>query len=280
MKEYYYENLREINISGIQLAYITHNGGYHPLHWHDEVELLYLLNGDADITIEGTRHHLPRKHFLAIESCQMHNTYSYDDTSMFICIHISKTQMEKYLPDIQMYQIHCNPDSITDENREHYQECCTMMERLVRLYVEDAPVFRMEAEGIILQMLAHLIQYFSSNTAPKLSKHDALTRERIQTVMSYAEEHYQEPISLTDISSELGLGKEYFCRFFKKNMGLSFQDYLNEIRQAHVYRDLINTDDPITEIMHRNGITNQKLFNQTFKKLYGCTPSAIRNKHK
>lgn len=49
-------------------------------------------------------------------------------------------------------------------------------------------------------------------------------------VITYVEKHFREPVSLSDISDELGLGKECFCRFFKKNMGLSFLSYLNEVR--------------------------------------------------
>ena len=59
-------------------------------------------------------------------------------------------------------------------------------------------------------------------------------------------------------------------------MNLSFLNYLNEVRLAHVYHDLQTSDLPISEIMLQNGLTNQKLFNRTFKELYGCTPSEVR----
>ena len=90
------------------------------------------------------------------------------------------------------------------------------------------------------------------------------------------EEHYQEPVSLQDAADLAGLGKEAFCRFFKKNIGMSFLRYLNEVRATHIYHDLVNTEDPVSYIMERNGFTNQKLFNRTFKELYGTTPSAVR----
>ena len=74
----------------------------------------------------------------------------------------------------------------------------------------------------------------------------------------------------------MGLNKEYFCRFFKKHMGMSFLQYLNDVRAAHIYQDLQNSNAPISEIMEENGFTNQKLFNKTFKALYGSTPSSVR----
>lgn len=276
MSKAYYESIKEIGNSGITLSYQTVPGGYHPLHWHEELELLYPLNGAVDINIEGKKYNLPKKQLMVVESCEVHSTYSYDSPSMFLCIHLSKKHMQQYMPEIELYQIQCRPEEITDEAFPAYLRICKMLETLTRIYVEDAAAFQLEAEGIVLQVLAHLIRHFSANTAPHLNAGDALTRERIRQIISYVEEHFRELISLSDISEELGLGKEYFCRFFKKNMGLSFLNYLNEIRLAHVYQDLITTDAPIAEIMEANGITNQKLFNRSFKELYGCTPSAIR----
>lgn len=57
---------------------------------------------------------------------------------------------------------------------------------------------------------------------------------------------------------------------------MSFLRYLNEVRVAHVYQDLVNTEEPISYIMEKNGFTNRKLFNRTFRELYGTTPSAVR----
>ena len=59
-------------------------------------------------------------------------------------------------------------------------------------------------------------------------------------------------------------------------MGISFLRYVNQVRASHIYQDLIHTDLAIAEIMEKNGFTNQKLSNRTFKELYGCTPSKIR----
>ena len=140
----------------------------------------------------------------------------------------------------------------------------------------DIPFFRLEAEGIILQTVAQLIRYFSSTSAVQLADTHLMTIDRIRKVMSYVEEHYKENISLQDVSDLLGIGKEYFCRFFKKNMGISFLQYLNEVRLSHIYQGLMDTDLPIAELMEENGFYNQKLFNRSFKELYGCTPSSVR----
>ena len=274
-----YETFREPFDTGIRISYITSPGGYHPLHWHEELELLYHLNGETDIIIDGKKYKLQKKRLMAIESRQVHSTYTYDRASMFICIHISKYYMEKYFPGLNLYQIHCTPDDITDENLLDYLKLCKMMETITRLYITESPAYAMETEGIILQIFARLIRNFSTSTAPSTAKIDHMSAERIRTIITYVSEHFREPITLDDIAGELGLGKEYFCRFFKKHMGMSFLQYLNEVRASHIYQDLEMTDTPIAELLEDNGFTNQKLFNRVFRQIYGCTPSAVRKAH-
>lgn len=283
MPDLSYETYRKVDTEGIYLSYSTAPGGYHPLHWHEEIELLYQLNGRSDIQIDGEKYQIQNKLLTVIDSRQVHSIHTYSDTSMFICVHISKKLIEKYIPDIDLYRIYCIPDDIPDSQFPEYLSVCRQMEALLRLYITDKPAWQMESEGIILQVLAQLIRHFSRKSAPNeigLSSADRTSFNRIRDVITYVEEHFREPISLQDIAGHLGLGREYFCRFFKKNMGMSFLRYLNEVRISHVYRDLEQTDAPIAEIAEKNGFHNQKLFNRTFREVYGCTPSAVRRKSK
>ena len=257
-------------------AYHTIPGGYHPLHWHEEMEILFPLNGDACITIEGTVYHLRHRQLLVINSGQVHSTDTYSSQLMLVCIHISRRLLLHYMPDIESYRFCCIPDEITDQQFREYLSICQMAEQLTRLYIEDSSAVLLESEGIILQILARLIRYFTVSSAPAVSSSDIMSRQRLRDIISFVNERFHEPISLHDGAELLGFSKEYFCRFFKKHMGLSFLQYLNEVRISHIYQALRDTDTPITEIMEANGFTNQKLFNKTFKKIYGHTPSEIR----
>jgi AraC-like DNA-binding protein len=268
--------MKKISDSGIQISYMTVPGGYRPPHWHEELELLYQLNGETDINMEGEKHRLLKKHLMVVNSSVVHSTYCHDSAEMFVCVHISPKHMRKYIPDIEFYRINCCPDQISDECFPQYLEICKVMERLTRIYIGDVFAFSMEAEGIILQVLALLMRSFSTNMIPIENHADVLIKERIREVILYVDENFREPISSADVAGYVGLDQKYFCRFFKKHMGMSFHQYLNEIRLAHIYQDIISTTDSIKEIAERNGMLNQKLFNQTFKKLYGCKPSAIR----
>ncbi len=272
----YYESFRTPLTSGFRITYVTAPGGYHPPHWHEELEILFHLNGESDITIDGKKHQLHPKHMIVVDARQVHSTFSHDPTSMFVSIHISKSYMEKYIPGLDLYQFRCTPEDITDDNFQEYLDICMLLQDLTKVYIRNPVTLSMETEGYVLQIFARLIQYFSHPQSVLPENASRLNSERIRTAISFVITHYKEPISLQDAADQLGFSKEYFCRFFKKTMGMSFLQYLNEVRAAHIYQDLENTDLSVAEIMEQNGFTNQKLFNRTFKAIYGCTPSAVR----
>jgi len=90
MSQPFYETIQKTSPLGISFAWQTAPGGYHPIHWHDEIELLYLLNGNAEIIIEGKRYKLPTRHLLTIESKQVHSTHTPSPEYTFLCIHAEK----------------------------------------------------------------------------------------------------------------------------------------------------------------------------------------------
>lgn len=74
----------------------------------------------------------------------------------------------------------------------------------------------------------------------------------------------------------IGFNKDYFCRFFKQYLGVSFVKYLNHVKMDHIYHDLIETDEEILQILEKHGFENQKLFYKMFRDSYGCSPREFR----
>lgn len=60
MSHAFYETMKETKSLGIQLGFYSVPGGYHPPHWHDELEILYYLNGGTEICVEHKTFQLPK----------------------------------------------------------------------------------------------------------------------------------------------------------------------------------------------------------------------------
>ena len=120
--------------------------------------------------------------------------------------------------------------------------------------------------------LAHVPEKKRTETYDKID-------ERIDAINNYIGSNYSQPLSLKSLSNQLYLSEGYLSRFFKKNYGMPFSDYLTNIRLHHAMEDLIYTDLPITKIVYSNGFSNQTVFGKNFKNVYGATPSAFRKKN-
>ena len=89
--------------------------------------------------------------------------------------------------------------------------------------------------------------------------------------------NYDKAITLQDLSKYLFLSMSYLSRYFKKNYGINFLDYLNSVRIHHAVESLLFTDLTITRIAVENGFANSAVFSKKFKEIYQVSPSQYRN---
>ena len=103
---------------------------------------------------------------------------------------------------------------------------------------------------------------------------------RLKGVIQYVTESYQDRISLKTAAEIASLNQEYFCRMFKRCMGVTFLEYVNLVRIDNIHEELLETDDSITDILERNGFVNYKVFSRMFKAQFGMTPRELRKLQK
>ena len=98
----------------------------------------------------------------------------------------------------------------------------------------------------------------------------------IQKCISYINEHYNEDINLETVANIVHLNPSYFSSIFKKEVGVSFSNYLNKIRKEQSKLLLKNTDSSIVEIALEVGFEDQSYFSKVFKNLTKMTPKQYR----
>ena len=180
---------------------------------------------------------------------------------------------------MELYHIKCRPVSLDDSKSIPYIHLCQLAHDLTRTNVENKNTSAMRSDGTALLMLADLIRYFSVYSLPGTTTGTGQSNDILRKIISYVNEHYTEKLSLEEVANQVGFSREYFCRFFKQHMGITFLRYLNEVRISHAGRILMNTDKSISEVMQESGFTNQTIFNRLFKEIYGMTPRQARNSY-
>ena len=118
--------------------------------------------------------------------------------------------------------------------------------------------------------------YFLIEHYKVMDSHDDPVHQRIYQVRDLLETSFQLPLTLNALADTLKVTPQYLSAFIKKHLGVTFGDYLNQVRLNHAAYDLTYTKDTVTSIMYKNGFPNASGFNQSFKKCYHMTPLAYR----
>ncbi|MBD5477221.1 MAG: AraC family transcriptional regulator [Lachnospiraceae bacterium] len=103
--------------------------------------------------------------------------------------------------------------------------------------------------------------------------------ESVKTVLTYIKDNYQDKIYIADLAKQVNLNEQYFCRLFKKAIGRSPMEYINEYRIMQTRRLLEESGLSVTEICLECGYNNLGNFLREFRKYTGTTPAQYRKAH-
>ena len=105
-------------------------------------------------------------------------------------------------------------------------------------------------------------------------------KQETERVIDYINSNYHNAsLSLEDVCREVGLNRNKLSDILKKNVGMTFSSFVNEIRLKEACRLLIETDLQVVEISINIGFGNVSHFNKVFKQAYQKTPLEYRREH-
>lgn len=291
-----YENYQERPSHSSSFPYLTypcsipHDFRHVPLHWHDEMEFVYIKKGAGIVSVDFSALNVSAGDIIFICPGQLHSIRQLEQESMeyeniifplsLLSDRLADSVWETYLAPIALRQrwlLTCLRPTMPS-----YPAIASCIDQIddIRRTFPDA--YELLIKGKLFELFFQLYHHglvsipaFADSTHRR-SREKALEKSR--QILKYVEQHYQEPLSIEKLAKAIGFSQSHFMKFFKNTFGTSFTAYLNDYRLTMASRLLLASEDSVLTVAAECGFENLSYFNRRFKERFAMTPSEFRRR--
>jgi len=247
------------------------------IHWHDDIELIYITEGMIRHRINNKLITLHKGEGLFINSRQLHLLISDNSECQLYCL-IFKPMIlcsSKYVEDRYVTPV------IRDNNLPyiHLSETVGWQNEILQKIAGICELS--EKKGNELSMLSGLSEMWRvlSDNVLKIDYSDMsdnISSNQMKDMIVYIQNNYDSDITLDDICRIGNVGKTKCTELFKDYSNMTPMEYARAYRLEKSLPLLRDSDKSIAEIAYTVGFSGASYFSEYFKKTFRCTPLAYR----
>lgn len=160
-------------------------------------------------------------------------------------------------------------------------EAETLLNSILKEYQTKKDSYLLAMKADLLKLLVIIGRAFREGleVSPHKQFYD-YHRDALTKALHYIDEHFNEPLTIEEISRLALLSQSYFSYLFKALTGQTFVEYLRNVRIKQAMEMLAKTNRRVVDICCDCGFNNVNHFNRTFKSVVGVTPTAYRLAHR
>ncbi len=243
------------------------------LHWHKELEFVYMINGTLEVRINGNSFQINDNEFYFCNSEEIHITNAPDKNKVikYIVILLSYEYLRPFFKKI---------DSINfSMNNSAKQKLIPLFKEMIK-YAESDDSFKTLNMKSVMMKIYHIL--LSECSVYKKNAFSLNVPEKFiyaKKIIEYIGSNYVDDISLKEMADMVGLSPAYFSQYFKSITETSPIQYLNLVRLDHALSDMLNYNESVTQASMNNGFASVKAFIEICKKVYGCTPVQYKKRY-
>lgn len=246
-------------------------------HWHTSVELFAVLDGRLSFFLNEEEYPLEAGELIIINSNEIHSIYA-PEKNETVVLQIPLKQFEDYFTAQRFIRFRSAARQGRDRTAKipDNRKLAFFIEELYKVYTAREVGWEFRTMALYYNILFLLVKDYRESEAAEKEIQDSRRLDALSKITTYMREHYTEDLKLSDLASLFGYSDAYLSRMFKKYAKVNFKSYLQEIRMAYAYRELLNTDYTISRIAMDNGFADSRAFSKEFRKRYGILPSEIK----
>jgi|GEM_PF-3477049 len=266
--------------------YIDSFTGSGPPHQHIGLEVLYCLEGDAVMTIEGKRVPVRGRRLTIVNPLKSHYLRVANDSRYRrYVLHLLPERLwtvptgKGRSIDSWPWTPWCLAEPIwqADLDEESHGRVTRIFEEI--LY-ESA--VRLPSS---FEMICHLLNQFFiivrrlllARGHPICEEHEE-SLEMVRSIASFVEAHYAKNIRTSDIAASIGFSPSRACHAFRRATGKTISRFLHEVRIQRAKNLLLMSNRRITAIAYEVGYNDLSYFNRWFRTITGLSPSDFRKR--
>ncbi len=251
-----------------------------PLHWHDEMEIIYVENGTGCITVQSETYTVNSGDTVIIvpqavhsisgrNDCEMMYFNILFDFSLLNCA-VNDVCYDKYLKPVYSHEL--MPPVLI----EHGTPLSELLLPHI-LYLIENRAKAVNGDELMIKSHLFAVMDILVKHSVKWTACDSLKNnyEKLRDVLDYISKNFGSQITVNDAAKICMYSPSYFMKIFKELTGTSFSQYLIDYRLEIAARRL-NTGMQITDAATECGFNNLSYFTRSFTKKYGVTPSAYK----
>ena len=233
------------------------------LHWHDYYELEIITKGTGEHILNDKKYPLKRGNSHLLSPMDLHSVIGFSDFTVLNIIFRDDLLPEKLNDFILL--------NSTLECEFSEAELSYILERIEVIKKANSDfLFKKELVRNIISEV--ILRVFEKAPVKKADKTPSL----VQNTVSYMKKNFKKDITISNTASHFSVTPKYLGAVFKKSMGVSFHDYLNNLRLKFACDLLLNTTDSVKEIAFACGYNSVEHFLYVFKKYLKLTPKKFR----
>jgi len=249
-----------------------------PVHWHDELEIIYVKSGFLTVNISGENYIGKPGDAFVVSPGNLHfmgsQTGTVDYFTFLFPLKYIAFRSDDMLDDKLIEPLNSGHLMISPEIKDTVKEQC---EQLARVYAaeidksESKITSQIRKKIILLQFIHELWK------KGFIVENDTTGRNTVEKEMvSYIQQNYMGKILLREFGEQFHLSEKYISRYFKEHFHITLSQYVTYLRLEHAKQMLQETDISVTEVAMQSGYQNISYFIRSFKKTYGVSPLKYR----